>query len=452
MAGTGRGAGRPSAPARRARGRAASGAVTGPFEEIWPPAAHRARIEVQAQDERMIPNPQAGDPPAPVTSTRSGGSMLRSPGMPALIGMSLLGFTSFFLTLSALPLYAVQQGVPDALAGLVTTVMLFATVGCQLLVPAAVRRIGQPATLAIGLLALGAPTPLLLVSDELWWLLAVSAVRGLGFAILTVLTPLVATQIAPPGSHGRAIGLYGLAVAVPNVAAVPLAVALTDAGRFPVVAVLGAVPVLALPLVRRFPPPPPPAPADRPRAGRRMPVPAMAGVLSLLLALTLSGGGIFAIVPVQLSGSGSVVTWALLALGVTSAVARWRAGSLADASGPARLLPACAAIGVLGLALLAWGAAGTDAASGALVVLGSAIFGVAYGGVQNLTLLLSFDLAGPDRRAGASAAWNATYDAGTAVGALLIGAAAAGSSLTAAMIGCAGLVVVTAAAAIVAAR
>ena len=151
--------------------------------------------------------------------------MLRSPGMPALIAMSLLGFTSFFLTLSALPLWAVDQGVPEALAGLVTTVMLVATVGCQVLVPAAVRLIGQPATLAVGLFALGAPTPLLLLSDQLGWLLAVSAVRGLGFAILTVLTPLVATQIAPPGSHGRAIGLYGLAVAVPNVAAVPLAVA-----------------------------------------------------------------------------------------------------------------------------------------------------------------------------------------------------------------------------------
>ena len=335
--------------------------------------------------------------------------MLRSPGMPALIAMSLLGFTSFFLTLSSLPLWAVDQGVPEALAGLVTTVMLAATVACQLLVPTTVRLIGQPATLAIGLLALGAPTPLLLLSDQLGWLLAVSAVRGLGFAILTVLTPLVATQIAPPGSHGRAIGLYGLAVAVPNVAAVPVAVALTDAGHFPVVAVLGAVPVLAIPLVRRFPKPPP-SPARR-TGGPRLPVLSLAGILGLLLALTLAGGGIFAIVPVQLGESGAVVTWALLLLGVTSALARWRAGSLADRAGPARLLPACAVIGVLGLVLLAWGAAGSGAGPGVLVVLGAAVFGLAYGGAQNLTLLLSFDLAGDDRRASASAAWNATYDA-----------------------------------------
>lgn len=376
--------------------------------------------------------------------------MLRSPGMPALIAMSLLGFTSFFLTLSSLPLWAVDQGVPEALARLVTTVMLAATVACQLLVPTTVRLIGQPATLAIGLLALGAPTPLLLLSDQLGWLLAVSAVRGLGFAILTVLTPLVATQIAPPGSHGRAIGLYGLAVAVPNVAAVPLAVALTDAGHFPVVAVLGAVPVLAIPLVRRFPKPPP-SPARR-TGGPRLPVRSLAGILGLLLALTLAGGGIFAIVPVQLGESGAVVTWALLLLGVTSALARWRAGSLADRAGPSRLLPACAVIGVLGLVLLAWGAAGSGTGPGVLVVLGAAVFGIAYGGAQNLTLLLSFDLAGAGRRASASAAWNATYDAGTAIGALLIGAVAAGSSLTVAMLGSAALVAAAAVVAVTAAR
>ncbi|MET0966950.1 MAG: MFS transporter [Nakamurella sp.] len=371
--------------------------------------------------------------------------MLRSPGMPALLGMSVLGFTSFFLTLSALPVYAVERGVPEALAGLATTVMLVATVASQVVVPAAVRGIGQPATLTIGLLALGAPAPLLLLSDQLWWLLAVSAVRGVGFAILTVLTPLVATQIAPPGSHGRAIGLYGLAVAVPNVAAVPAAVALTGAGHFPLVAVMAAVPVLAIPLAWRFPRPP--LVSTQRSAKSKVPIRRLMAILALLLALTLAGGGIFAILPVQLADA-AVVTWALLLLGVSAAVARWRAGALADRAGPGRLLPACAATGVLGLIILALGVSGTGIGAGVLVALGAAIFGIAYGGAQNLTLLLSFDLAGVDRRAGASAAWNATFDAGTAIGALLIGAVAAGSSLSVAMLGCAAFVVVTAVTAI----
>ena len=46
----------------RDRGRRAGGSVAGPFEEIWHPAAHRARIEVQVQDERTVEAPSPGDP------------------------------------------------------------------------------------------------------------------------------------------------------------------------------------------------------------------------------------------------------------------------------------------------------------------------------------------------------------------------------------------------------
>lgn len=49
---------------RRARGRAAGGAVAGPFEEIWHPAAHRARIQIQVQDQRIARDLLPGDPPS----------------------------------------------------------------------------------------------------------------------------------------------------------------------------------------------------------------------------------------------------------------------------------------------------------------------------------------------------------------------------------------------------
>lgn len=49
--------------ARRSRGRRVSGAVAGPFEELWHPAAHRARIEIRAQDERVDLPAEPGDPP-----------------------------------------------------------------------------------------------------------------------------------------------------------------------------------------------------------------------------------------------------------------------------------------------------------------------------------------------------------------------------------------------------
>ena len=48
---------------RRQRGRRIGSSVAGPFEEIWHPAAHRARIDIEVQDERKVGAPAPGDPP-----------------------------------------------------------------------------------------------------------------------------------------------------------------------------------------------------------------------------------------------------------------------------------------------------------------------------------------------------------------------------------------------------
>ena len=50
---------------RRSRGRRVGSSVAGPFEEVWHPAAHRARIDIQVQDERKIAAPSPGDPLGP---------------------------------------------------------------------------------------------------------------------------------------------------------------------------------------------------------------------------------------------------------------------------------------------------------------------------------------------------------------------------------------------------
>jgi hypothetical protein len=47
--------------AARARRGGTGGSVLGPFEEIWHPAAHRARVEVEVQQERTDA-PLPGDP------------------------------------------------------------------------------------------------------------------------------------------------------------------------------------------------------------------------------------------------------------------------------------------------------------------------------------------------------------------------------------------------------
>jgi hypothetical protein len=55
-------------------------------------------------------------------------------------------------------------------------------------------------------------------------------------------------MLAPPSRHGETVGLFGLAIAVPNLLVVPGAVALAQNIGFWPVAVLATCPVVAAPL------------------------------------------------------------------------------------------------------------------------------------------------------------------------------------------------------------
>ena len=363
--------------------------------------------------------------------------------------LCVLAFASFFLTLSALPLYCIAIGASAGAAGLVTTVMLLSTVATQTLVPALVNRFGLPGVLAGGLIALGAPAPLYLIGHSFAWVLVVSALRGLGFAVITVLMPLVASRLVPDGRRGEAIGIYGLAIAVPNLAGVPIGVALTTSGHFGWVAIGAAAPLLALPLIRSITRSL--RPLEPPRAGHAVgddgePAGPLAtlrhitGITAVLLVMTLSGGGVLTFLPVA-RPDGTLATVGLLVFGATGALARWRVGVLADRLGHRVLLTVSLLAGAGGLALIA---GGLGASSPALVLVGAAALGIGYGGVQNVTLLIAFLLAGPANATTASAVWNAAYDAGTAIGALLVGLVAAGGiGFPWTFAGCAALIVLT---------
>ncbi|HEY2190921.1 MAG TPA: hypothetical protein VGH76_01285 [Actinomycetospora sp.] len=55
--------------AARARRGGGGASVMGPFEEMWHPAARRARVEVEVAEERRVPTPSP-DGPAGLRSVR----------------------------------------------------------------------------------------------------------------------------------------------------------------------------------------------------------------------------------------------------------------------------------------------------------------------------------------------------------------------------------------------
>jgi predicted MFS family arabinose efflux permease len=355
--------------------------------------------------------------------------------------VTVLGFSSFCFTLASLPSWAAGGGASAGSAGLVTTTMLTATVLVQTTVPWLLQRFGTGATFAAGLLALGAPAPLLALSDQLGPLLVISFVRGAGFAVLTVVGAGLTAGVAPADRRGEAVGLYGLAIAVPNMLAVPAGVALTQHGGFGWVGGLSALPVLAVPMALSL--------------GREMDLagqasdgpgshgsvlPALLAPSLVLLGVTLAGGGLVTFLPLA-RPTGALATTALLVFGLVAAVSRWRVGMLADRVGAGRLLPLLVVVAVAGMCVVT---AGLHWSSGPALISGAVLFGAGYGAVQNLTLLVAFARAGPARTAKASSVWNAAFDAGTGTGAGAVGAvSAAGLGLNGAFLVTAGLMLLT---------
>ncbi len=352
-------------------------------------------------------------------------SLLREPAMQALLAVTVLGFASYCLTLASLPTYAVVGGARETTAGVVTAVFLVVTIAAQAAVPALTARFGTGPVLAVGLVAMGLPSPFYALDDGLLWLSWLSAVRGIGFGIITVLGALLAAAVAPPERRGESIGLYGLAIALPNLVAVPAGVALVLAGHAAWLAWLAASPLLGLlflPALMRASAPVAPSPGGG-AAGRA--VRASLAPSGVLLVVTLAGGGVVTFLPIE-RPDGVLATVALLLLGVTTALARWRVGVLADRLGTRVLLPAGLAVGAVGMALLGFGLDGGDG----WLLAAAALFGICYGSVQNLTLLTAFARAGAGGATAASAMWNASFDAGTAMGALALGWVAGGLGLS----------------------
>jgi len=118
--------------------------------------------------------------------------------------------TSFYLLLSAVPLYARSAGASTGLAGLTTTALTLSSVAAYPVTPRLMARYGTRAVLAGGLLALGLPALALAVTANIGLILAACVVRGAGFAVLCVAGGALTVSLIPAHRRGEGLALVGL--------------------------------------------------------------------------------------------------------------------------------------------------------------------------------------------------------------------------------------------------
>lgn len=370
--------------------------------------------------------------------------------MPALLLLTSAGFAGYAALLPIAPLWAVHGGADEAGSGLVNGVMLLATILTQPFVPWLLRRFGTGRVIAAGLVFMGVPSVMHLFSDRLDWILLLSVIRGLGFGVLTVTGSTAVAHLVAPARHGAAIGVYGAAIALPQVLLLPAGPWLVDVVGYWIMFALGALSILGVAAAPRLArvlreqevehillgeeaPMPVAAPAasespPKRRLGLRLLRPTL-----ILVGVTIAGGALITFAP-QMSSSPLATAGGLVLLTVTAAISRWRIGSLADRYGLAPFLWPLVLITVIGLALTALAVTNPGDTQVFLFMGAMALVGISYGGLQNLTLLLALSVARRNEYASASAVWNVGFDSGMGLGSVLVGAIAAGYSFPIALL------------------
>lgn len=339
--------------------------------------------------------------------------------------IAALDSMSYAVLLGAIPLWQAELGQATSVAGLFTVAMLAATLVTQSVVPRLIDRCGTLGVQICGLLALGLPAPLLSLSHQLGYVLFLCLLRGAGFGTVTVVAGILGATLAPREQHGESVGLTGAASSLASLVSLPIGVALTHAGRFDLVACFGLAPVLGIyPAIILHKAPRRAQEFKVSRPQRRQSLRAIAAVTISLFVITMALGAVSTYLPLATRAVG-IATIGLFGMGATTLLTRSLTGRLVDRKGTAAVLPIATSIAASGIWLIAASLAPRSALGAVGVVAGCFVLGAACGAVQTSTMVAAFAKVAQSSISTASAAWNFSYDVGTAVGVSAVSLSAA---------------------------
>lgn len=384
--------------------------IVGAPNHVWhhsrrPPSACRRRTADEWTGHVRTPyQERVRTPVSPESATP-----LRQRSFRYLLIATIGGFSGYALLLPVVPLWAVAGGAGEIAAGATNAVFMLVTVLTQLAMPWLLKRTDCRGLFALGTAMIGAPTPLFALSSDMWMLFTVSALRGVGFGLLTVTGSALTAELVPVAQRGRAAAYYGLAIGLPNVALLPAGVWLSGRIGFgPLFWAAGVVPIVAALTIVGI---------ERVRTrARERGVSARPATLlpswTIMVFNTAAAGGLTAFLPLAVDPA--VAPAALLIFAAATMFGRWLAGHLGDRFGQRGVLAPSVLLGGMGVVLLALAAWAADP----VALAGAAVFGAGFGAVQNTTLILMLERVDS---ATASTAWNIAYDGGHGLGAIGFG-------------------------------
>ena len=357
------------------------------------------------------------------------GSVWQAPGFVATLVSVFCAFGGWALLMPVVPLEVIRAGGSDGAAGLATGAFMASTVLTQAVTPRVLRRVGYFPVMCGAGLFLGLPALVHLLSLDPVTVLVVAVVRGVGFGSVTVAESALLAELVPARLLGRSSGIFGAVIGVAELVGFPLGVQLGGAVWVvaAAVSVVGAVAALWVPLIRPAPRETAAEAADRGAVPtwHLVAVPAF-GMCTIAMGFgalsTFTAPAVGRIDPVAATTVAGVT---LSVIGAAQLGMRLVSGWWADRVGePGHLAPYGQAAGVRGLGVVA-GTLATGphgAVLVACVLVAAVLFGGGFGVLQTDSLLMMFHRLPAAKVSEASAVWNMSFDSGTGIGAVVLGA------------------------------
>lgn len=347
------------------------------------------------------------------TFTHQNGAVSITPARAVLLSAGP-GFGGMFVLFAVLPVLGAQS-LGTVGAGLTTTVFMITTVLTQVFVPHLQTRFRPWLLMFAALILLGLPALLYLWDLATWLLLAATAVRGIGFGLITIVSVSLAAHYAAPARQGAAQGALGLVTSLAGVASPGIGLWLLENIGRPIPVGLGVgLPLIGLaflaPIYRKSRTPISP----RQSRGGPRPVPVhwlvfMPAVVFLPSAIVY--GALYTFMPLE----SAVAPAALIAVGAGYVWGRTTGGRLADRFTMPRVLIPATVVGALAIAALGL------TTSDSLDIILSGVLGLAIGTGATASLTGMLRSVDHSRIGLVSMAWNITFDAGILLSGLLIG-------------------------------
>ncbi len=342
-------------------------------------------------------------------------------------------FLSFYLLLSALPLYARGVGVPDAVLGLVIGCFAFASMVVKPWAGWASDRFGRRPLLVAGAAVFLTASLAYPASASTAALLAVRLLHGAGMGLYPTAAAAVVADLAPAERRGELLGLIGaaanLAMAIGPIAGMAAAERLGYPALFGVSA---AAALAATVTAARIPET---LPARRAAPWRLEATLSRAALFpSVVVAcVMLTYGAQVSFLPVFAHEQGLNPGLFFLVFALVLALVRTQGGRLSDRRGRAPVAAGGMVLAAAALLLLAFS---RDLAG--LAVAG-ALYGVGFGAAQPALMAWCVDGVGPEDRGRAMGTYYAALELGIAVGAVVTGLAVSAVGFVATFAGMAGI-------------